>query len=66
MVIKTRMQSIDYTNNYSFKNSVYDIFKGWNPILTILISGNILCLSYYFINLYSINAFGVKLKTMVG
>jgi hypothetical protein len=39
VVLTTRMSSIDYANNYSLKNALFDAIKGRTPLFTFLICG---------------------------
>ena len=39
VVLTTRMSSIDYANNYSLKNALFDAIKGRNPLFTFFLCG---------------------------
>jgi hypothetical protein len=56
-VLTTRMQSIDYPNNYSLKNSIADIFRGRTPVFTLFLCGYLFNLIYSYGLFYSINSY---------
>lgn len=39
VVLRTRMSSIDYANNYSLKNALFDVIKGRTPLFSFLQCG---------------------------